>query len=126
MKLKSYLQMFYGHIYAQVGWPLCQISFSQMTTDMFQILRPHPNFLKCVHAWSTQRVPNAEQDFVILPEHLRSPKVFAQSSLLCCLLCTVVCLWSFFLFCHVVVCLFSTYGYEYPFWYLLPLFYSYH
>lgn len=115
VKLQSYLQMFYRHNYAQVGWPLCQISFPKVTTDMFQMLPPHPNLLKCVHAWATQRVPNAEQDYVILRENLRSPKVFARSSLLCCLLCTVVCLLSFFLFCHGVVCLFSTYRLNIPF-----------
>ena len=102
----------------RVGWPLWNTS-NRFTDDIgyvpYIVTTIHfpfhheydlPNclFTGFVITWATRRVPHLKQDLITLPEHLRSPLAFGGVrvakvfSFLCCVLCTTICLFVFFIF----------------------------
>ena len=63
-------------------------------------------------------MPHVEQDLLTLPENLRSPLDFGGVrvfSFLCCVMCTIVFLFVFFIFSHGFVSLFSIYEFDRPY-----------
>ena len=99
---------------SRVGWPLRNNCFTDDIANIPYIVTTIPfGFMKVTYqnrlftgfaiTWATQRVPHLEQDLLTLPEHLRLPQWFLVGScclffsFLCCVMCTIVCLFIFFI-----------------------------
>ena len=73
--------------------------------------------IKCIVTYTSKSI----KDLLTLPEHLRSLLVFWWGSccllfsFLCCVLCSIVCLFVFLSLSHVIVSLFSIYEFDCPF-----------